>query len=136
MSAPEPTASSTNTNPQAADPSDVPSRPSALARYFAAVEASAEPAESSRAQSAWLLDNLVVADVMTRSVVSVRDDTPFKQIIAALADALARFGTSTRTAIETSAEAGDADTSDLFTQVSRSVDKLLWLIEAHAQSGD
>ena len=31
---------------------------------------------------------------------------------------------------------GDADTADLFTEVSRGIDKLLWLVEAHAQSKD
>jgi len=33
-------------------------------------------------------------------------------------------------------KAGDADTADLFTEVSRSVDKLLWKVEAHLQSKD
>jgi len=33
-------------------------------------------------------------------------------------------------------KAGDADTADLFTEVSRDIDKLLWLVEAHAQSKD
>jgi starvation-inducible DNA-binding protein len=46
----------------------------------------------------------------------------------------AGFGASTRTAIETAGKAGDADTADLFTEVSRGVDKLVWLVEAHAQS--
>jgi CBS domain-containing protein len=87
MSAPEPTARSTNTNPHAGDSSEARSRPSALARYFAALEAAAEPAESNRAESAWLLDNLVVAEVMTSTVVSVRDNAPFKQIVEALAGA-------------------------------------------------
>ena len=32
------------------------------------------------------------------------------------------------------AKAGDADTSDLFTGVSRSADKDLWLVEAHLQA--
>ena len=82
MSAPGPTARST-TNPQTGEQS----RSSALARYFAAVEASGEPAESGQLESTWRLDNLVVADVMTTTVVSVTDDTPFKQIIEALADA-------------------------------------------------
>ena len=83
MSAPEPTA---NTNSQGDNASDEQSQPSGLARYFAAVEASAGSAEFDEAESAWLLDNLVVDDVMTSRVVSVRDDTPFKQIIEALAD--------------------------------------------------
>ena len=41
-----------------------------------------------------------------------------------------------RAAIDAAGAAGDADTADLFTQVSRAVDKLLWQIEAHAQSED
>ena len=59
-----------------------------------------------------------------------------KEHIDALSGALAKFGASTRTAIDTASQAGDADTSDLFTQVSRGVDKLLWLVEAHAQAKD
>ena len=54
--------------------------------------------------------------------------------VAALSSALARFGTSARAAIDTAAKHGDASTADLFTEVSRGVDKLLWLVEAHAQS--
>ena len=53
--------------------------------------------------------------------------------LEALAMALARFGKSVRKAIEDTGKAGDADTSDLFTGVSRAVDKNLWLVEAHLQ---
>ncbi len=56
--------------------------------------------------------------------------------IAALSGALAKFGTTTRAAIDSAAKAGDADTADLFTEVSRGLDKLLWMFEAHAQSKD
>ena len=34
-------------------------------------------------------------------------------------------------AIDIGAKFGDVETGDLFTEVSRSVDKLLWMIEAH-----
>jgi starvation-inducible DNA-binding protein len=54
--------------------------------------------------------------------------------LEALATAIARFGKSVRKAIEESAKAGDADTSDLFTGISRSADKNLWLLEAHLQA--
>jgi starvation-inducible DNA-binding protein len=57
-----------------------------------------------------------------------------REHVAALSAALAKFGASTRTAIDTAGKAGDADTADLFTEVSRGVDKLLWMVEAHAQS--
>src|SRR5213592_3913207 len=56
--------------------------------------------------------------------------------VAALSGALEKFGTTTRAAIDSAAKAGDADTADLFTEVSRGVDKLLWMVEAHAQSKD
>ena len=37
-------------------------------------------------------------------------------------------------AIDEAAKAGDADTSDLFTGISRGADKSLWLLEAHLQA--
>ena len=52
----------------------------------------------------------------------------------ALASALARVGKAVREAIDEAAKAGDADTSDLFTGVSRDLDKRLWLLEAHLQA--
>jgi starvation-inducible DNA-binding protein len=52
----------------------------------------------------------------------------------ALAAAYARFAKSVRKAIEEAGKAGDADTSDLFTGISRSADKGLWLLEAHLQA--
>jgi starvation-inducible DNA-binding protein len=40
-----------------------------------------------------------------------------------------------RAAIDEADEAGDADTADLFTGVSRGIDKWLWFVEAHAAKG-
>jgi starvation-inducible DNA-binding protein len=54
--------------------------------------------------------------------------------VDALANAYAAFGKSVRAAINEAAEAGDADTSDLFTGISRGIDKSLWFLEAHRQS--
>jgi starvation-inducible DNA-binding protein len=48
-----------------------------------------------------------------------------------LADRYAVLAASTRAAIETAGKAGDADTSDLFTGISRGLDKALWFLEAH-----
>ncbi len=59
-----------------------------------------------------------------------------REHVAALSSALAKFGATARDAIDIAAKAGDADTADLFTEVSRGVDKLLWFVEAHAQSKD
>jgi starvation-inducible DNA-binding protein len=49
----------------------------------------------------------------------------------AVASALATFGKVARAAIDTSDELRDKDTADIFTEVSRGVDKWLWMVEAH-----
>jgi starvation-inducible DNA-binding protein len=54
--------------------------------------------------------------------------------IEALSSALAAFGGNTRAAIDEAAQFGDQDTTDLFTEVSRAVDKSLWFVEAHRKS--
>jgi starvation-inducible DNA-binding protein len=54
--------------------------------------------------------------------------------VDALSSALADFGAKARKAIDRSTELGDADTADLFTGVSRDVDKYLWFLEAHLQA--
>lgn len=51
--------------------------------------------------------------------------------VNALSGALAACGKAVREAIDQSAEFGDADTSDIFTEVSRGIDKWLWMVEAH-----
>jgi starvation-inducible DNA-binding protein len=53
--------------------------------------------------------------------------------LAALIERYAKMASSARTAIDTTAEAGDADTADLFTAFSRALDKQLWFLEAHVQ---
>ena len=53
--------------------------------------------------------------------------------VEALATRYASLAATTRAAIDTAAEQGDADTSDLFTEVSRGLDKSLWFLEAHIQ---
>ncbi len=54
--------------------------------------------------------------------------------IGAVAKGLASLAASTRAAIDTSGDAGDEGTADLFTGLSRELDKLLWFVEAHTQS--
>ncbi len=50
-----------------------------------------------------------------------------------LSSQLAAFGKAARAAIDDTAKLGDADTADLFTGVSREIDKYLWFLEAHLQ---
>jgi len=51
--------------------------------------------------------------------------------VAALADVSAEFGKRIRKSIDEAAALGDADTADLFTEISRGLDKSLWMLEAH-----
>jgi starvation-inducible DNA-binding protein len=54
-----------------------------------------------------------------------------RQHVDALSSALAAFGKIIRSAIEESDRAGDDDTNDIFVEISRGVDKWLWMVEAH-----
>lgn len=51
--------------------------------------------------------------------------------IAASAEQLAAAGAGCRAAITTAGEHGDEVTADIFTEVTRGLDKWLWFIEAH-----
>ena len=55
------------------------------------------------------------------------------QHVAAVADRLAAFGKAVRADIDRAAVLNDAGSSDLLTQISRDLDKHLWLVEAHLQ---
>ncbi|QXD16762.1 DNA starvation/stationary phase protection protein Dps [Rhodocaloribacter litoris] len=55
--------------------------------------------------------------------------------VEALAERYAALAETTRAAIGLAEEAGDISTADLFTEVSRGLDKALWLLEAHLQKG-
>lgn len=58
-----------------------------------------------------------------------------EETVAVIADRLAAYGASVRAAIDTTGdELGDLDTADLFTEVSRTIDKHLWFVEAHLQA--
>jgi len=54
--------------------------------------------------------------------------------LEAVADALAEFGGKVRGDIDNAGKAGDADTADLFTEISRGIDQSLWFVEAHLQA--
>ncbi len=55
--------------------------------------------------------------------------------LAALIDRFSVVANAVRASIDQADEAGDADTADLFTEVSRGLDKQLWFLEAHIQEG-
>ncbi len=56
-----------------------------------------------------------------------------RQHVDALSSALAAFGKLMRGAIEESNRVDDEDTNDIFIEISRGVDKWLWMVEAHLQ---
>jgi starvation-inducible DNA-binding protein len=57
-----------------------------------------------------------------------------REHVRALASVLAAFGKLARRAIDASNEVNDADTADIFTEISRGVDKWLWMVEAHIEA--
>lgn len=54
--------------------------------------------------------------------------------VAALADRFAQYAESLRENIDAVGELGDLDTQDLYTGISRDIDKRLWFLEAHLQA--
>lgn len=54
--------------------------------------------------------------------------------VDAVVSALSTFGHEARNTIQEAADLGDADTADLFTEISRGIDKWLWFVEAHSQA--
>ena len=54
--------------------------------------------------------------------------------VDALSTAMADFNKKIRANIDDADKSGDANTADLFTEISREMDKLLWFVEAHIQA--
>ncbi len=67
---------------------------------------------------------------------SILPEYPFDAIdgaehVTALAERFAAYGKHLREAIDTTDDLGDADTADLYTEISRTIDMRLWFLEAH-----
>jgi starvation-inducible DNA-binding protein len=54
--------------------------------------------------------------------------------VEAVSKALSDFGENARKTIEEAGALGDADGADIFTEISRGIDKWLWFVEAHSQA--
>jgi starvation-inducible DNA-binding protein len=54
--------------------------------------------------------------------------------VAAVAEKLSLFAKALRTDSDLAAKLRDAATADLFTQITRAIDKQLWLMDAHLQA--
>jgi len=56
--------------------------------------------------------------------------------IEAVSKALSTFGREARHTIDQADGLSDADTADIFTEISRGIDKWLWFVEAHSQASN
>jgi starvation-inducible DNA-binding protein len=56
--------------------------------------------------------------------------------LTALCDRLAQYAKHLRDGIAKTDDLGDADTADLYTEISRTIDKRLWFLEAHLHPVD
>ena len=54
--------------------------------------------------------------------------------VEAVSKALSTFGHEARNTIDQADDLDDADTADMFTEISRGIDKWLWFVEAHSQA--
>ena len=91
------------------------------------------------AERATALGGLALGTARMAAEATTLDEYPIdavagEETIVVVADRLAAFGASAREAIDTATELGDMDTADLFTEVSRAIDKHLWFVEAHLQA--
>jgi starvation-inducible DNA-binding protein len=91
------------------------------------------------AERATSLGGLALGTARMAAEATTLDDYPIDAIdgmetVSVVADRLAAYGESVREGIDAATELGDMDTADLFTEVSRAIDKHLWFVEAHLQS--
>ena len=91
------------------------------------------------AERATALGGLALGTARLAAASSTLDEYPLDAVagmdtVAAIADRLGAYGASVRAAIEAALELDDQDTADLFIEVSRTIDKHLWFVEAHQQA--
>ena len=90
------------------------------------------------AERATALGGLALGTARMAAKASTLDEYPLDAVdgmdtVAAVADRLAAYGALAREGIDKATELEDMDTADLFTDVSRTIDKHLWFVEAHLQ---
>ncbi len=54
-----------------------------------------------------------------------------KQVVEVLTQRYTDYGSACRAMISAAADQGDQDTADVFTEISRTIDKHLWFLQAH-----
>ncbi len=91
------------------------------------------------AERATALGGLALGTARLAAKASTLDEYPLDAVegmetVAVVADRLAAYGSLVREGIDQATELEDMDTADLFTDISRAIDKHLWFVEAHLQS--
>lgn len=91
------------------------------------------------AERATALGGLALGTARMAAAASTLDEYPVDataglDTVGAVSDRLAAYGAAVRAGIDTAADLGDQATADLFTEVSRAIDKHLWFVEAHLQT--
>jgi starvation-inducible DNA-binding protein len=91
------------------------------------------------AERATSLGGLALGTARMAAAASTLEEYPIDAVagmdtVEAIADRLGAYGASVRAAIEVALELDDQATADLFIEVSRSIDKHLWFVEAHQQA--
>lgn len=108
----------------------------ALHELFDAVAAGADEIADELAERAVMLGGVARGTLQTVAAGSRLEAYPVEALASedhvwALSGALARVAHSVRDAISVANAQEDAGTADVLTQASRSLDKLLWQVEAH-----
>lgn len=107
----------------------------ALHRLFDEVHGEVEELVDELAERAVQLGGVAAGTIRLAAKVSQLPEYPLDAVtgsahVGAVTDALATYAQAVRSAIDAADRAGDKNTADLFTEVSRTIDKCLWLVEA------
>jgi starvation-inducible DNA-binding protein len=91
------------------------------------------------AERATALGGLALGTARMAAAASSLDEYPVGAVegldtVSAIADRLAAYAAKVRAGIDAAVELHDQSTADLFTEVSRAIDKHLWFVEAHLQT--
>lgn len=110
----------------------------ALHQLFDRLAAELEGFVDMIAERATALGGLAHGTVRLAAENSQLDDYPLDitgslPTVRTLVDRYATLAANTRKAVQVADDAGDESTADLFTEVSRGLDKSLWFLEAHLQ---
>jgi starvation-inducible DNA-binding protein len=111
----------------------------ALHKLFDEIHDAVEAAVDEIAERAVQLGGTALGTVRVSAKSSTLKEYPHDIVngvdhVNCVSEALATFGKNVRAAIDQSDEFGDKDAADLFTGISREIDKYLWFVEAHHQA--